>query len=100
MHSQWRLACAGRFCWLRVCQVDELDGGGPVVASAVVVWCLDAVRADPPASDCAGVGAVGAVGVEVPLPGDLGSGAGEELVSLLRGERPGRRPGGRRGRPW
>ena len=98
--TQWRLACAGWCCDLRIWQADESDDGWPVVARAVVVCCLDAVGADCPAFDGARVGAVGAAGVEVPCPGHLGQGAGEEPVSLLRGERPGRRPGGRRGRLW
>ena len=91
---QWRLACAGWLCELRVCQVDESDGGWPVVAGAVVAWCLDGIGAGPPALDDAGIGAAGAAGVEVLLAGDLGPGAGEEFLSLRRGERPGRRPGG------
>ena len=49
--------------------------------------------------DDAGAGAV-ADGVEVRFPGHLGHRAGQEAVSLLRGERPGRRPGGRCGRLW
>jgi hypothetical protein len=96
---QCRLACADRVFEPRPFQVGESDGGWPVVASCVVFRCLELVPAGPPAFDDAGAGAV-ADGVKVPSPGDLGQGAGEELVSLLRGERPGRRPGGRCGRLW
>jgi hypothetical protein len=68
------------------------------VADAVVGGFLDAVGVVAPAFDGARVGAVPAAGTEVLLPGDVGLDLGQERVSLVRGERLGRQPGGRRGR--
>jgi len=96
---QCRLACAYQVLGLGRLQVGESDRGRPVVADGFVAWLLGGVSDGSPAFDDAGAGAV-ADGVEVPFPGQLGHRAGQEAVSLLRGERPGRRPGGRCGRPW
>jgi hypothetical protein len=68
------------------------------VADAMVGGFLDAVGVVAPALDGARVGAVPAAGTEVLLPGDVDLDLGQERVSLVRGERPGRQPGGRRGR--
>ena len=65
-----------------------------MVSGAVLVWSFEVIAAGAPAFDDARVGAVGAVRVEVPLAGDLGPDDGEDLLSALRGERPGLRPGG------
>ena len=92
--TQCRLACYDRRRELVVYGVGEGDGGRAVVLGAVVVWCFEVVAAGAPAFDDAGVGAVAAERVEVPLAGDLGLGGGEDRLSLLRGERPGLRPGG------
>jgi hypothetical protein len=92
--TQWRLACADQVCDLLVYRVGEPDGGWPVVAGAVVAGFLEGVVAGAPAFDDAGVGAVRAAGGEVAFPGDLVLDLGEEGVSLVRGERPGRWPGG------
>ena len=99
VRDQCRLACGDRVCGLGFYGVGEPDFWRAVVAGAVVAGFLEVV-AGAPALDDAGVGAAGAAGVEVPLPGDLRRDPGEELLSLLRGERPGLRPGGRFGRPW
>jgi hypothetical protein len=94
MIMQWRLACADQVCGLLVYGVGEFDGGWFVVAGAVVAGFLEGVMAGAPAFDDAGVGAAGPAGAEVLFPGDLGFDPGEEGVRLLRGERPGLRPGG------
>ena len=96
---QCRLACVDQVLGLGRLQVGESDGGRPVVADGLMAWLPGGVSDGSPAFDDAGTGAV-ADGVEVRFPGHLGQRAGQEAVSLLRGERPGRRPGGRCGRPW
>jgi hypothetical protein len=78
-------------------QVDQLDRGGAGVAGAVVAGSFDAVGVVAGSFGDPGVGAVGAPGVEVLVPGDVGHDRGEDAFLLLRGERPpGRRPGGGR----
>jgi anti-anti-sigma factor len=96
---QCRLACAYQVLGLGRLEVGESDRGRPVVTDGLVGRLFGGVSDGSPAFDDAGAGAV-ADGVEVLFPGHLGHRAGQEAVSLPRGERPGRRPGGRCGRPW
>ena len=63
------------------------------MAGAVLAGFLDAVGVVACALDDAGVGAL-APGVEVLRAGDGGHDAAEGPFSLVRGEKPGRRPGG------
>jgi hypothetical protein len=71
---------------VRFYRVGEPDGGRSIVAGAVVLRFLEVVSTGAPALDGAGVGAVPAAGVEVPLPRDLLPDLGEERLSPLRGE--------------
>jgi hypothetical protein len=48
----------------------------------------------PGPADDARVGAVAAHGVEVARAGDIGHHRGQRAACLVRGERPGQRPGG------
>jgi hypothetical protein len=68
------------------------DGGGSVVPGAMLAGFLDLVGVVPGALDDAGIGAFAAL-VQVPGAGDLGDGAFERALPV-RGEKPGRRPGG------
>ena len=61
----------------------------------LIAGSLDPVCVVPSAFDGAGTGAVPAPGVEVLVPGDVGRDAGQGGPGVLRGEKPGRRPGGR-----
>jgi hypothetical protein len=72
----------------------EADGGGSVVADVLVAGFLGGVGAAAGAFDGAGAGAVPARGVEVLFPGDGGADLGEEAAGVVRGKKPGRRPGG------
>ena len=72
--------------------IDEFDGGGGVVPGAVLAGLLDLVGVVPGALDDAGIGALAPL-AQVPGAGDLGDGAFEG-TPLIRGEKPGRRPGG------
>ena len=74
-------------------RVDEFDGGGGVVAGAVLAGFLDAVVVVAGALDDAGVAALAPL-VEVPRAGDGGHDAGEDALALVRGKKPGQRPGG------
>ena len=64
-----------------------------MVAGAVVAGFLDAVGVVPAALDDAGAGPLAAL-VQVPGVGDAGRHAGEGALAVVRGEKPGRRPGG------
>ena len=83
-------------CWADIFPgqdgVGEFDGGRRGVAAAMVGGFLDAVGVVPGALDDAGIGAFAAF-VQVPGAGDLGDGAFERALPV-RGEKPGRRPGG------
>jgi hypothetical protein len=65
-----------------------------VVADAGVAGPFDSVGVVPGPADDAGVGAVPPGGVEVARAGDVGHDGGEGSPGLVRGERPGLRPGG------
>jgi hypothetical protein len=67
-------------------QVDQYDCRRLLVAGALVGRFLDAVGVVPGALDHAGVGAVAASGVEVPLAGDVSDDRGAGLVWWFRGE--------------
>jgi hypothetical protein len=73
--------------------VGEFDGGGGVVPGAVLAGFLDAVGVVPGALDDAGVGPL-APFAEVLGGRDGGQDAGEGALALVRGKKPGRRPGG------
>lgn len=73
--------------------VDEFDGGGGVVPGAVLAGFPDGVGVVPGALDGAGVGAL-AAGIEMLRAGDLGGDASEGAFLLVRGGKPGHRPGG------
>jgi hypothetical protein len=95
--GQCHLACF-ESCCVAACSVvedgiGELYRGRAVVSDAVVAGFLDAVGVVPGALDDAGVGAV-AAGVEVVLAGDAGHQPGEDALAVIRGKKPGRRPGG------
>jgi hypothetical protein len=64
------------------------------VPGAVVVGFLDPVGVVPSAFHDAGVGAVPAPGVKVLRLGDVGRDLGAQGGDVVRGEKPGRRPGG------
>ena len=64
-----------------------------MVAGAVVFGFLDAVAVVASAFDDAGVGAL-AVLAEDAAVGDVGGHAGEGPLAVVRGKKPGRRPGG------
>ncbi len=73
--------------------IDEFDGGGGVVPGAVLAGFPDGVGVVPGALYRAGISAL-AARVEVLRAGDLGGSAFEGAPLLVRGEKPGRRPGG------
>jgi hypothetical protein len=64
-----------------------------VVAGAVVAGFLDAVGIVPAALDDAGAGPLAAL-AQVPAGGDVGRHGGERLLAVVRGKKPGQRPGG------
>ena len=61
---------------------------------AAVVGFLDPVGIVPSSFHDAGVGAAPAPGVEVLRPGEIGRDLGPQDGGVVRGEKPGRRPGG------
>jgi hypothetical protein len=69
-----------------------------LVACAVVAGSFHAVGVMPAAFDDAGVGALAPL-VEVARAGDVGRDLLQGAAWLVRGEKPGRRPGGGR-RGW
>jgi hypothetical protein len=62
------------------------------VAGAVLSWFLYGILVVPGASDDARVAALTAF-VQVRRAGDAGHDAAEDALALVRGEKPGRRPG-------
>ena len=64
------------------------------MSRSFVAGSLDAVGVVARSLDGPGVGPVPALRVEVLLPGDVGLDRGVQMFFLLRGERPGRWPGG------
>ena len=64
-----------------------------MVAGAVIAGFFDAVGVVAAAFDDAGVAALAAVN-QVLAAGDSGDQAGEGALAVLRGKRPGQRPGG------
>jgi hypothetical protein len=64
------------------------------VAGAVVAGFLDAVGIMPSSFDDARVGAVPAAGIEILRRRDVGHDPGQDGACPVRGEKPGRRPGG------
>jgi hypothetical protein len=58
-------------------QVDQPDGGWPVVAGAGVAWPFDPVGVVPGSADDAGEGAVPPGWVEVARAGDAGHDRGQ-----------------------
>ena len=93
--TQCHLACFCQLCCLRFCEVDEGDCGRGSVADAVVAGSFDAVGVVPSAFDDAGVGAL-APFVEVARGRDVGRDLFQGAAWLVRGGKPGRRPGGGR----
>jgi hypothetical protein len=75
-------------------EINQPDRGRSVVADAGVTVSFDQVGVVPGAADDAWVGAVPPRGVEVARAGDVGHNRGEGPLGLVRGERPGQRPGG------
>jgi hypothetical protein len=96
--TQCHLACFGQVCCLRFCEVDERDGGRGIVAGAPVAGSFHAVGVVPSAFDDAGVGALAPL-VEFAGAGDVGHDLFQGAAGLVRGGKPGRRPGGGR-RGW
>jgi hypothetical protein len=96
--AQCHLACFCQLCCLRFCEVDERDGGRGIVADAVVAGSFHAVGVVPAAFDDAGVGALAPL-VEVAGGCDVGRDLFQGAAWLVRGGKPGRRPGGGR-RGW
>src|SRR5262245_19060372 len=92
---QCHLACFRQVCCLRFWEVDECDDGRAVVAGAVVGGFFDAVGVVAAAFDDAGVGLLSSA-VEVAWAGDVGFDLVQGAAWLVRGEKPGRRPGGGR----
>jgi hypothetical protein len=76
--------------------VGEADRGGAVVPDVLVAGFLDAVGVVASSFDDAGAGAVPAAGVEVLVLRDVGLDLGQDGPGVLRGKRPGQRPGGAR----
>ncbi|MGC2745811.1 MAG: hypothetical protein WA672_21790, partial [Candidatus Angelobacter sp.] len=74
--------------------VGEADRCGAVVADVLVAGFLDAVGVVAASLDNAWAAAVPAAGVEVLVLRDVGFDLGQDGPGVLRGERPGRRPGG------
>ena len=70
-----------------------MDGGGAVVAGAVLAGFLDRVVVVAGALDDAGVAALAPL-VQVLRVRDAGRHPGEDALALVRGKKPGRRPGG------
>lgn len=64
------------------------------MAGAVVAGLLDPVGVVAAALDDSRVAAVPAAGVEVPVLGDVCRELGQECCGLVRGKKPGLRPGG------
>ena len=62
---------------------------------AVVTGFLDVVGIVARSLDDAGIGALAAL-VQVPAAGDVGLDLVSDVLSLVRGKKPGRRPGGGR----
>ena len=62
---------------------------------AVVAGFLDVVGIVPGPLDDAGIGALAPL-VQVPAAGDVGLDLAQDVLSLVRGKKPGRRPGGGR----
>ena len=95
--TQCRLACFRSCRYEGVLpgqdRIDEPDRDGGGVACAVLAGFLDAVGVVPGALDDAGVAALAFL-VELARVGDVGHDAFEELFLLVRGKKPGRRPGG------
>jgi hypothetical protein len=96
--TQCHLACFGRAFDLWFLQVDEHDRGWRVVPCSVVVGFLDAVGVVPGPFNNPRVGALAPL-VEVTGGGDLGLDLVQGAAGAVRGEKPGRRPGGGR-RGW
>jgi hypothetical protein len=66
-----------------------------VVSAAVVAGSLDVVGVVARALDDAGVGPLAPL-IKVAAGGDVGADLGQDVLALVRGKKPGRRPGGGR----
>jgi len=95
---QCHLAYFDHGCDLRFWEVAEPDRGRGAVALAVVAGSLEVVGVVAGALDDAGIGALAAL-VQVLRAGDVGGDLVQDALALVRGEKPGRRPGGGR-RGW
>ncbi len=86
-------SCCGLCLFPGEGRVAESDGGGGVVTGAVLAGFPDPVGVVAGALDDAGVAALAPL-VEVLRGRDGGHDAVEDALLLVRGKKPGRRPGG------